>query len=55
MKRFFTYVRDLIRELSDQSAYARYLHASGQRHSSTAWKQFADRRYRRKYSNAKCC
>jgi hypothetical protein len=55
MRLLLRYVRELIRELSDQGAYQRYLQRSGQAPSPAAWKQFADHRYRRKYSNAKCC
>jgi hypothetical protein len=55
MKRLLVYLERLVRELSDESAYKRYLRASGQAPSAAAWKAFSDRRYRRKYSNAKCC
>jgi hypothetical protein len=55
MKRFLAYLHTLFRELSDESAYARHLQASGRPHSSAEWRVFCDRRYRRKYSNAKCC
>lgn len=55
MKQLLTYLWNLLTELSDESAYKRYLRTSGQTHSPAIWKEFADRRYRRKYSNAKCC
>ena len=55
MKRLMAYFRNLLRELSDESAYARYLRASGQSHSPATWRAFADRRYSRKYANGKCC
>lgn len=53
--KFISLLWSLLRELSDESAYARHLRASGRTHSLAEWKQFADRRYRRKYQNAKCC
>lgn len=45
----------LLRELSDESAYGRYLAQSGKSHSASEWKHFIDGRHRRKYRNAKCC
>jgi len=55
MKRLLVYLRSLLRELADESAYTRYLRASGKTHSAAAWKAFSDGHYRRKYTNAKCC
>ncbi len=58
MKRFsklLLLLRDLLRELSDQAAYARHLEKSGRSASSAEWKEFSNRRYRRKYQSAKCC
>lgn len=49
------YCAALARELSDESAYARHLRATGRVHSAAEWKLFIDRRFRRKYQNAKCC
>jgi hypothetical protein len=48
-------IRNLIRELSDEAAYERHLQVSGRIHSAQEWQSFIDRRYRRKYQNAKCC
>ena len=45
----------LVRELSDENAYARYLKQAGTPHSAKAWRAFADRRHGQKYRNAKCC
>jgi hypothetical protein len=45
----------LARELSDESAYARHLQATGRAHSRSEWRRFSERRHRRKYQNAKCC
>jgi hypothetical protein len=45
----------LLRELSDQNAYERYLKMNGVTHSSAEWRRFIDARYCRKYHQAKCC
>ncbi len=45
----------LLRELSDENPYQRYLNAHGRTHSSEEWRRFSDDRLRRKYSRAKCC
>ena len=45
----------LLRELSDESAYARHLRCRGCVHSGAEWKRFCDERHRVKYSQAKCC
>ncbi len=53
--RFLSVIWNMLRELSDESAYARHLHFSGRAHSADEWRHFTDCRYRRKYHNAKCC
>ena len=55
MKRFLHLCKALMRELSDEAAYRRYLAAAGREPSPEAWRAFSDQRYRRKYQNAKCC
>ncbi len=45
----------LVRELADETAYARHLRRSGREHSRAEWKSFSDRRHAKKYQNAKCC
>lgn len=45
----------LLRELSDETAYARHLESVGRPHSGAEWRGFIDRRHRTKYQNAKCC
>lgn len=45
----------LARELSDESAYARYLTSTGQAHSHSEWRRFSEGRHRLKYQNGKCC
>lgn len=46
---------ELARELSDETAYARYLRQSGETHSALSWRTFSDQRLARKYKSAKCC
>jgi hypothetical protein len=55
MKKFLRLLKELARELSDESAYARHLKLAGRPHSAAEWRAFIDARHRRKYSNAKCC
>jgi len=53
--KFLRYVRDLLRQLSDETAYARHLQLQGAVHSGAEWKRFSDELHRAKYSRAKCC
>ncbi len=55
VRSLFRFVAALARELSDEGAYARYLHTTGQVHSQAEWRRFSEGRHRRKYQNAKCC
>ena len=55
LRRVFSYLVALARELSDETAYARHLQLTGNAPSAEAWKAFSDQRHRRKYENAKCC
>jgi len=48
-------LQGLLRELSDENAYARYLQRSGRIHSGQEWRIFIDKRHGRKFKNAKCC
>jgi hypothetical protein len=48
-------VLGLLRELSDENAYARYLAARGEAPSAAAWRAFSDERLCAKYKRAKCC
>lgn len=45
----------ILRELSDENAYARHLQAHGAEHSPEEWRKFCDHRLRAKYARAKCC
>ena len=55
MRKVWEIVKGILRELSDESAYARHLAAEGVSHSGKEWRRFSERRMKRKYSNAKCC
>ena len=55
MKRAWVLFVGLMRELSDQNAYARHLAAHGVEHSGAEWRKFSEERLREKYMRAKCC
>jgi hypothetical protein len=55
VRKLLKFVLALARELSDESAYARHLQATGHAHSRSEWRRFSESRHRRKYENAKCC
>ena len=55
MRRFGRLILELLRELSDENAYARYLASEGRAPSREAWRKFSDQRLRAKYMRAKCC
>jgi hypothetical protein len=55
MKRLFRFIRELLRELADESAYERHLAAHGCEHSAEEWRRFSDDRLRRRYTLPKCC
>jgi hypothetical protein len=55
MRRLMQFVYDLLRELSDESAYARHLAAHGVAHSPAEWRRFSDHRLHAKYVRPKCC
>lgn len=58
MTRLLPFLRgclELLREIGDQNAYARYLQRTGVAHSAAAWRHFSDKRFREKFHNAKCC
>jgi hypothetical protein len=48
-------IAELLREISDQNAYARHLAAHGAVHSGEEWRRFSDEQFRKKYRQAKCC
>lgn len=45
----------ILRNLSDESAYARHLEAHGAIHSREEWQRFTDKRWNAKASRARCC
>lgn len=55
VRTFFANLLALLRELSDENAYARYLHEHGTQHSGSEWRRFCDQRFAAKYRKAKCC
>ena len=52
---FFSIVRGILRELSDQGAYERHLRSGSRIHSAAEWRAFIDQRLQRKYRQGKCC
>ena len=55
MKRVWSLLLDLLRELSDENAYRRHLAWHGRQHSGEEWRRFSEERMRAKYARAKCC
>ena len=55
MRQVFRIILDILREISDESAYKRHLTAHGVQHSAEEWRRFSDERLRSKYARAKCC
>jgi hypothetical protein len=53
--KFFNVLMQILREISDQNAYARHLAAHNAKHSGAEWRRFSDERFHAKYQNAKCC
>jgi hypothetical protein len=46
---------ELMRELSDESAYRRHLAFHERSHSGEEYRRFSEERLRRKYAQGKCC
>ncbi len=55
LRAFGKIVIGILRELSDESAYARHLAALGRPHSGAEWRHFCEHHLRAKYSRPKCC
>ena len=49
----FRFVMALLKELSDETAYKRFL--NGRVPSGEEWRKFSDQRHRAKSMRAKCC
>jgi hypothetical protein len=50
-----TLLRGIVDELTDQSAYRRFLLAHGVEHSPTAWREFQDEHWQAKSRRGRCC
>jgi hypothetical protein len=48
-------ISGIIQELSDQSAYRRYLSWHGVEHSGDAWRRFSDERWAARARRGRCC
>ena len=55
IRRIFRFVKELLGELSDQSAYSRHLSARGAAHSGDEWRRFCDHRWEAKARRGRCC
>ncbi|MBX5496857.1 MAG: hypothetical protein IRZ15_16085 [Bryobacteraceae bacterium] len=55
LRAFMRIVLGILKELSDESAYARHLKAHGAVHSAAEWRKFCEHRLKAKYERAKCC
>ncbi len=55
MREFWRIITGILRELSDESAYARHLQWHGTQHSPAEWRKFSEERMKAKYARAKCC
>jgi hypothetical protein len=55
LRRFGAVLMGLLRELSDENAYRRYLQVHGRTHSGAEWRRFSEQRLRAKYHRPKCC
>lgn len=58
LRSFGQFVRTIgaiLKELSDESAYARHLRMHGVAHSAEEWRRFSDARLRAKFVRPKCC
>jgi hypothetical protein len=55
VRRLANLVMAILRELSDETAYYKYLQVHHLAHSGKAWRKFSEERMRQRYSRAKCC
>jgi hypothetical protein len=55
LRRFGSFMLALLRELSDESAYQRYLAVERREHSAEEWRKFSETRLYAKYFRPKCC
>jgi hypothetical protein len=45
----------ILKEISDESAYARHLAHHRRTHSGEEWRKFCEERLRGKYQQSRCC
>ena len=55
LRMFGSLMLALLRELSDENAYQRYLATERREHSAEEWRKFFETRLREKYFRPKCC
>ncbi len=53
--RIIEVLKGIVNELTDQSAYRRYLSAHGLNPSPTAWRSFSDQKWDASAKRPKCC
>lgn len=55
MRKFFALLLAILREISDEAPYQRFLRDNNLRHSAQQWRRFTDCRLKAKYARARCC
>ena len=55
LRRLWQNLRAIVRELSDENAYARHLAQHGCTHSAAEYRRFQAEHFDRKYKRARCC
>jgi hypothetical protein len=55
LKQLWRILYGILREISDESAYARHLAHHQRAHSGEEWRRFSEERLRQKYARARCC
>ena len=55
LKRFFKILYAILREIGDESAYARHLAAHNTAASGPEWRRFSEHRLQQKYHRPRCC
>ena len=55
MRTLLHILRGIVREITDQSAYERYLSSHGCAHSAESWRAFCDHHWEHKSRRGRCC
>jgi hypothetical protein len=55
MTKFFEIIAEILRELADETAYARHLKAHGVAHSTLEWRKFTEERWNAAAKRPRCC